>query len=265
MAMILVSSAPPQTTISQINTATGIIIAYPKYDTLALDEEFILKINVFNATMSSLTNDTTTCYFHLYNGNPRGATAYEDIANYTFDIGGGMFEWDIPAEFFNTTGEYAYNIKCNSSNEVGYVNSIYRVTPTGEDLNTPQAILYIGYLFAMGGMFLLFLYGSLAFEWDNKRDEKGNIIEINVKKYFKILSIYLVYISMIFFTGTMNSIFSFFLYHNNAGSFFNYIYTLLFAGIYPSIIVLMLVVLLTFLNDKKISKGIDAWIREFGG
>jgi len=143
----LVTSAPPFVTTSSTG---GLQIESPTYSYLSKDLDHRFHAHVINST-GMKTNKTTMCFLHFY-----------DTMGYDTNIGSTVMEFEsyngidfaltIGKSNYSTKGYYAYVIQCNSTNEIGFLQSPITVTNSGK--------AEAGDIFT-GVIWLLFIFSTL--------------------------------------------------------------------------------------------------------
>ena len=154
MLIGFVSSVTPFTQ----TTDKGLIIEYPKLESLRQDAPFELEVHVFNSTTGQLqTAPSVSCVAHVYNH------VGVHVANQkmTFDIITKDYETTLNANNFTASGEYSSIIQCNSSLIGGFASFQVLVSPNGEVLSTARAVGFgiagICIAFCIGFIFFIFL------------------------------------------------------------------------------------------------------------
>ena len=154
--LISIGLVLPLTTAKQETqlSATALEIAYPKYDYVPQSQPFELKIHVINNT-DQKTNLSTTCFIDLYN-----AMGEETAHSFLSYHPNGDWEVDISAGNFSMLGINAFYIQCNSSNEIGFANGVFEVTPSGsvDDLTTSSRTTLIFIFIVAGYLLLIFAF-----------------------------------------------------------------------------------------------------------
>ncbi len=166
---------PPFTTNEFTND--GLIIEYPSYGEVKVNQSFKLNTHVFNySDGTNITNETAGCLLHIYASN--GSHIFESGMN--FSVEDNDFFVTIPGNLF-VLGHAAYIIQCQTydGSVGGAVSGTFLVTLTGETLDKEGyhgahifVIIFIMSLFV--GNF--FLGKSVNLEkWHNKikRDYEG--------------------------------------------------------------------------------------------
>ena len=133
----------------------------------------------------------------------------------------------------------------------------FAVTVSGYELTTAQGILYIIGIAGLTGMLVLCLFGAIVIPYGHGRNEEGKVVSINDMKYLKIVCIFLVYATLMFLTGMINSVMNNYLLLNIGGNFFYYFYSLLYAGIWPAMIIALFSIVVNLVDGKKIRQAIE--------
>ena len=100
------------------------------------------------------------------------------------------------------------------------------------------------------------MYGAGKIEWRNKKNNEGKILTVNNFRYVKILLYVLSYFELMFLFGLSYKTFS------EAGiegftQFFNFIYQLFLNLIYPLMILLIIFIFVTWINNKKLHQRLN--------
>lgn len=118
----------------QISTSeTKIVVDYPKSVIQKIDTPFSLSFRTFNYSDSKvLGNGCCNCSVSLKDNN--GYIIYQSDTAYNTST---MFHNKIiPAEYFNQTGTYSFDLLCIDGSIDGFASGTYTVTPTGEPLTS---------------------------------------------------------------------------------------------------------------------------------
>ena len=151
-------SAQPTSTQTNLNTNVGVDIKFPAIGHIRQNENFIANFHVFNkSTGLLLTNDSTSCEFHLYNN---GGNHILIVNQFEFDIGDRDFEIEVNKGNFTRLGAYSYVVQCNTTNLGGFASVGIEVTADGFESKTFPTQFFI-ILFA----FLLIVVGLLKERW----------------------------------------------------------------------------------------------------
>ncbi len=152
----------------------------------------------------------------------------------------------------NVLGTYIYDYFDAEGNT--YVND-FEITPNGKQFTTQNSISYLGFILIILFTFFLTIYGAGRIEWKNKKTQEGKILTINNFKYLKILLYAISYFELMFLFGLSYKV------CREASidgftNFFNFIYQLFLALIYPLMIFLIIIIFVTWINNKKLIKNI---------
>lgn len=168
----------------------------------------------------------------------------------------------ITGEIFNytfcyttTTGIYIYDY-CDSNGENCVENS-FMITPTGDRLDQAQGIMYIFVLISMIGIFIFTVWGSIKLPFRNERNSDYEVIKIEWKKYLKLFSISIAYVTLIWIIFLGWNLSWGYLQMEGIGIFFKYLFYLFFALSFPIFVGIILFGLVAYLNDKKVQKFYD--------
>lgn len=152
----------------------------------------------------------------------------------------------------DVTGTYEVFGQCTDAGISQVFDFDYEVTGIGYKLETSDSILYFIYILAFLFVFLISLFGAVTIPFRNKMNPAGELTGINYMKYLKIACAVNIYIMLLFFAGTMKSVFEFFLMYDNLSAYFSWMYSIMFATIYPFAIMTVLTIFLLLLEDKKV-------------
>lgn len=125
LVMPFVSPVKTQTNI--INDGSGIEILYPTIDYVTQNQDFIFNFHTYNSSNGILlTNETVTCYFHLYNSTGGHPFAINDPLTIPF---GDAFDFEVSVDKgnFSDLGDYSYIFHCNTSETGGFVAAPFGV------------------------------------------------------------------------------------------------------------------------------------------
>jgi hypothetical protein len=137
----------------------------------------------------------------------------------------------------------------------------FTITPLGTDLSTGESIIYLIFSIASSGVFLLCLYYAVKIPWKHQRDEQGFIIGINDLRYLKLFLICISYIILMFIAGMLRGITAYYIPEIGVYGFFEVMYMIMLALIYPIIVCALLFMGIIYITNKKMEKklirGID--------
>jgi hypothetical protein len=170
--------------------------------------------------------------------------------------GGGL--WSYSFSDTNSLGRYDV-ITC------GDINAVYQctdsgtlwfdVTYSGSQLSVSNAIVYVILLISALIIFLLCLYGAMNIPWSNPRDNDGRVISINELKYLKIFLWALCYLFFMTLNYILMALSKNFMSFDLASGIFQLIGDTMLFGIWPVIVVSLIITLIVFLDDKKRRKA----------
>lgn len=173
----------------------------------------------------------------------------------------GDFEYNITEDKTDPVGEYAWDMYCCQIGDCGESHGTFNITPTGQELDSSEAIIYLALLGFLILVLAGFLYASFKIPWQHIKDVHGVMIGINSKKIWKIAAIAMSYFITMWIFAILTSIARTLVVLNSLYNFFFYFYRVMLALAIP---VLILAVVVSFavyfanLNlDKKIKKGLN--------
>ena len=157
-------------------------------------------------------------------------------------------------------GRYFYNVVGDKNSDSNVETFCFGVTPNGEVFTQGKAISYIGFIITLFVLFGLSLFGSLRIPWKHVRTEEGYIVGVNEMRYVKLSLWALNYVLLMFLFGLSYKFF------REAGiegftQFFNWIYNIMLAFIYPTLIVTIIFMVMAFLASKRLRQQLERGIR----
>lgn len=173
------------------------------------------------------------------------------VLNAPMDQNGQTFNYT----FCNTTELGYYNYDYYDAEGEVYVNN-FLITVSGKELTVGVAIMYIALLMGLLFFFLLCLYGAMAMNGANNR-ENGRVVSINYKKHVKLLLFVACYIFILFIAGFLRSISASYLLFDNASVYFNYAYWILFSAMWPIIVASSIISFINWVDDKKLLTAVN--------
>jgi hypothetical protein len=243
----------------------GVDIVHPETPYVKLGEDLEINFWTYNSSDgSTMTNLTLNCTLYIINdkgvnffrfSNQAGASGLMTYGKgaplcincWTMVLGAGNL----------TNGLYSYQIKCQRDGLGGYETGMFEVTPTGTKIDSATATMYILLFVIMLFIFLLCGYFTMAIEGDNIRNQDGNIIQINYKKYFRWLTFaitYISFVSMIYFAWNMSYAFVTF---DSLARFFKWLFFISFGLMWPVLIVSAIYMISKWLMDSKINEMLE--------
>lgn len=136
-----ISALPPTQT--NVNIEQGLEIQYPPINVLKANESFEFQFHVFNKSDGlRLSNDTTSCVFHLYNSS--GA----ELIDFPLAMAINLIDFQIIVEpgNFSVPGSYGFIVQCNTSALGGFIGIPIEVSKTGQLLETSESLLNPSYI-----------------------------------------------------------------------------------------------------------------------
>ncbi len=152
---VSVVAVPPQAQVFKGDNGYG--IEYPPTQTIELNQPFDFHFHIFNESNGvPIFNDTTACYFHLY--DHKGNHLYTAL-DLPLDTDQWNFELYVNANNFTEVGLYSYVIQCNSTadNLGGFAAVPLEVTSTGREEENNDYLI-IGAISLIGIIIMMFLY-----------------------------------------------------------------------------------------------------------
>lgn len=157
-------------------------------------------------------------------------------------------------------GQYlVYGICDENNKKVDWQYDFY-ITNSGYGLTIEQSILYCLFMFVL--IFAFIISTILAIKIDfKKRGNDNQVIGLNDFRYMKIFFMVLSYFILLFILGITKSIMINFMFLTEFAGVLNWLYWLMFAFIFPIIVVAILFGTITFLEGKKIQKLIERGLK----
>ena len=143
------SSVPPVTNVQQFTE--GYDIRNPLDNVIKAGQSYEFEFHIFNISNGKPVFQNVSCYFHLYDQTGENVVVLTDAtADTQFDYG-----FNVNGNNFTKSGDYYYNIQCNSSNLGGYNSAVVTVTPNGlyDNLGFFILIIVAIYTIAFVGFF----------------------------------------------------------------------------------------------------------------
>lgn len=181
---------------------------------------------------------------------PNGTNA-QDLAE--FQNQNSFHNYTLTPSQTTELGQYSVRGFCKEGSTVQEVDYNFNVVPIGfeykPEASTSQSILYgIGLIF-LAGIFLLFLYFSIAIPWKPGFDMESGIR--SHLRYIKLGFITLTYVIGIFLLAMGKAITGAFLQSNELYTFFNVAFTIGISFMVPLMIGMSVLVIFGIITDKK--------------
>lgn len=160
----------------------------------------------------------------------------------------------------NTLGTYTVNGIGNPNGVSEIWVYTFDTTPTGNVFNSSQGLLYLFMLIVFIGLFLFSLYSATSIQAGNVRNEDGEIIQINWRKYLKIFAGGLAYMFFVVIIWLAWNLSFAYLQMRGLSTIFRYLYRLTFAITIPVGLLTVTLSIIAFLHDKKIQEALQRGI-----
>jgi len=248
--MVLAVPSPDQP-----NFALGYHIDYELIDVHLINKTIMINRHVYNiSTGHRLTNPVVSCTVDLY--DLEGKQLLSDY-KMTYLPALEEFQASVDAGNFTRLGQMSQSVYCNSSEYGGFGSNSFLITQTGEEIQTPESIIYLVFLIAGGGLLFLCLYGSIKIPYRNPPNPDGQVIGIHEYGYLKVILIVFSYVLLMWELGIVRSIMYNYLFINGSYNIFNWAFNVMFAFVWPLIVMSFLLILLNYLNTKKFQKALE--------
>ncbi len=161
------------------------------------------------------------------------------------------FNYTLNSTQTTTIGEYSVSGFCMSGSQVEVFAYTYRINKTGEQLSTAEGIIYVVFLMAAILLFVSCLFLAIKIPWVHERNEDGYIVSINDLKYVKIFMSGITYVMLLFIFGILYNVMDSFLFLVAPSKFFNWLFQIMLAFLWPVIVFSFLVAILTFWDNVR--------------
>ena len=154
----------------------------------------------------------------------------------------------------NTIGSYVYSYNDNDGDV--YVND-FSIQPQGEVTSTAGGLIYLTLFVFMIAIFIFLSYTWKNIDGDNQRNEDGEIVSINYKKYLKIFIFMMAYVCVVALAYFSWNISYGILHFEEMSSLFYRIFRGLFIAMFPLMVIIIIFAVVKFFKEKKWEKYID--------
>lgn len=212
-------------------------------------------INLWRSVRNGDFPTTAICSITVSNPNLNIIIPFR---NMTYNPNAQIYNYTVSASNTTLLGTYLYDITCTNST-LGLNKTIsdsFNITPNGQEYTISQSFTYFIILVILVVLFGLSLYASLVVPMKNERKIDGEIMMINYRKYFKMFCMAMTYVFLVWIVYITSAISYGYLQLQGIGVFFRYIYTMLLAMMLPVMIMIVIIGLIYYINDKKIEKYI---------
>ena len=169
--------AVPQPKLAVTSNGGGLEIKYPFFEYVKVNEEMKFQFHLYNATTGvPIGNESTECYFHLYNNSGDHIYVQNNIRKVEH-----MFDFEVYLNGTNFTvaeQEFSYIMQCNSSSAGGFVSAQFFTTFDGKatkDILGSGSIALLLFLIMVNILlyFLPFVKNFVKFDITNKLIKRG--------------------------------------------------------------------------------------------
>lgn len=175
------------------------------------------------------------------------------LINQQMTKNGQTFNGTISSANLQSSGYHIIQVGCSNANY-----EICRdVTETGKQLSTEQSLMYLIILIIMFGFFILSMYGSIAIPFNNERNNDGEVLKVNWKKYSKLLCIGVTYVSFIWIIFMGWNLSWAYLQMQGISTFFKWIFYLFFAMSFPVFVGIIVIGIISYLHDRDWEKQVN--------
>ncbi len=212
-------------------------------------EDIDLKIPVFLSDNTPALS-STTCALTVTFPN---ASIFIDDEPMTFNQ--GFYNFTVNGTR-TVNGIYPSSMSCTNVADSGFTTFTFEVTPTGTNLSVSGGILYVVIIVISIVLLLLVIWGFVVTPYKNERSAQGDIINLNFFKHLKVMLFFASYIMLVWISFLMWGVARNFLILGVAENIFRALFFALATALFPIGLVLLIVILLNYLNDKKIQKAL---------
>lgn len=183
--------------------------------------------------------------------NPRGdpIVLFEP---FTFNESTKEHEYILDSSETNLTGDYPYTITVEDDTIGNQTESFtFTVTQTGKLLGTGNAIIHISVFGFSLFFFILTLTSGILIPWRHNRRADGIIQSVNDWKFAKIGLLFVAYISLTWVTWMGYNIVRAYSTIQVGGEMLYGIFWFLISGLFPIIVVGLIITIMTFLDNLR--------------
>jgi hypothetical protein len=237
----------------------GMSLIYKDQPTIKQGNTFEFSFHIGNSSNGApLDNLTSFCALHVYNSSGQHIITENQL---NFGINNYDFYLTTNESTFMNIGEYSFVVGCFDYDFTisASCSDSFEVTPNGKIFTVQNSISYLGFIFIFLLVFGLTLYGAITIKWNHPRDSNNIVLQANNLRYVKIFLFSMSYVLMMFLFGLSYKFF------NEAGiegfnNFFYFTYQLFESLLYPIIITTIIIFVIIFLTNKKITENIKLGI-----
>lgn len=204
--------------------------------------------------VSGFPTTTAACNVTVWNPNNLQIVSFAPMS---FNTTARTFNYTIPSIQTNLVGQYNYDVTCidgvfNATNSFSF-----EINPTGTAISTPQSLIYVITLLIVLFLFVLGLWASIKIPFNNVKNDEGDVVQINWKKYAKIGSMGVTYVLFTWIIFMAWNISYAYLNFQGMATAFNYLYRLLFALMLPGIPLVIIGGFWLYIKDKKFDQALQ--------
>lgn len=214
-----------------------------------------LKITCLDNNQSFCSADTLCNITINY---PNGTNA---VNNGVMTRQASYFNYTLASSAATGLGTYTATTLCSGLTN-GAATFTFDVTQTGSSITIADMIGYSAAVLILFVIFVFSLIGAIIIPYKNNVNDDGRIISINDFKYFKIGCIAACYVLALFIFNLMQGITARLLQFDMISGFFNAGYFLMLSFMLPVIVITLIVVIINFITDKKLSKALARGFRQ---
>lgn len=154
----------------------------------------------------------------------------------------------------NSLGAYIYDTVGDPDGIAAQESVQFKVTRTGDEIQTSSSIIYIFALTLGLFLFCLFLYGSIVIPSVNNKNEEDVLQSVNWLKYMKYLFFVLTYTSFLWITYMVYNITLGYTSFEGTAQYFFYIHRVFAVMLRPVLIVMVIFVIVRAARDFNLEK-----------
>lgn len=160
-----------------------------------------------------------------------------------------------------TVGDYLVSGFCFTGSETEVWIYDFTITFSGEELSTAGGLVSIIFLIGSLFIFSIVLWGAIVIPFGHNTDPEQNIISVNDLRFVKIFFIAISYVLLMFIFGVLKRITESFLVLEGASKLFNWLFQIMFAFLWPLIVLTFIFTFIIWLNNLTIKKKLRRGLR----
>ncbi len=160
----------------------------------------------------------------------------------------------------DTLGVYSYCVTGDVDAIATDVCKDFEITVDGSNFEGPEAGIYIILIVFVFIMFIMLLFAGIGLPFFNGVDDRGNVISVEIKKYPKIMCLFLAYLLFVWFINLLLTLSRNLVSLTQFTAFFNMTFIILRASFWPVFVIMIIWFFVLGARDLKLqdflSRGI---------